>query len=138
MYYSIVLLSIICLSFNCVTKSNLALLLYFGVNTMVKNLRKLRMSKGVSQQTLADYLGIAQQSFNRYEKDKIEPDIASLILLADYFNTTVDYLIGHTPPEDPQELELTKDEWALLRDYRQLSESERESIRLVINNYLKE
>lgn len=105
---------------------------------MVKNLRKLRMSKGDSQQKIADYLGIAQQSFNQYEKGKFEPDICSLILLADYFNTTVDYLIGHTPPESPEELDLTKDEWALLRDYRQLSESEKESIRLVIKNYLKE
>lgn len=105
---------------------------------MVKNLRKLRMSKGDSQQKIADYLGIAQQSFNQYEKGKFEPDICSLILLADYFNTTVDYLIGHTPPESPEELDLTKDEWALLRDYRQLSDSEKESIRLVIKNYLKE
>lgn len=105
---------------------------------MVKNLRKLRMSKGDSQQKIADYLGIAQQSFNQYEKGKFEPDICSLILLADYFGTTVDYLIGHTPPESPEELDLTKDEWALLRDYRQLSESEKESIRLVIKNYLKE
>lgn len=104
---------------------------------MVKNLRKLRMSNGVSQEKLAEFLGITQQSINRYERHKIEPDIETMILMADYFNTTVDYLIGHTPPEDPQELELTKDEWALLRDYRQLSESERESIRLVINNYLK-
>lgn len=105
---------------------------------MVKNLRKLRMSKGDSQQKIADYLGIAQQSFNQYEKGKFEPDICSLILLADYFGTTVDYLIGHTPPESPEELDLSKDEWALLRGYRRLSESERESIRLVIKNYLKE
>lgn len=104
---------------------------------MVKNLRKLRMSKGDSQQKLADYLGIAQQSFNQYEKGKFEPDICSLILLADYFGTTVDYLIGHTPPEDPQEPELTRDEWALLRSYRRLSESEKESIRQVMKNYLK-
>lgn len=105
---------------------------------MVKNLRKLRMNKGVSQQKIADYLGITQQSFNRYEKGKFEPDIGNLILLADYFNTTVDYLVGHTPADSSDELDLTKDEWALLRSFRQLSESEKDSIRLVMKNYLKE
>ncbi len=86
--------------------------------------------------TIADYLGITQQSVNRYEKQKFEPDIGTLILLADYFETTVDYLIGHTP-SGAAGLELSKEEWALLRDYRGLDEGEKESIRLVIKNYLK-
>lgn len=105
---------------------------------MVKNLRKLRMSKGVSQQALGDFLGMSQQAINRYERHKVEPDIYTLTLLADYFDTTVDYLIGHTPAEGCGEPELTKEEWALLRGYRQLSEGEKESIRLIIKNYLKE
>lgn len=43
-----------------------------------------------------------------------------------------------TPADDPETPEPDKEEWALLRGYRRLSESERESIRLVIKNYLKE
>lgn len=106
---------------------------------MVKNLRQLRMSKGISQQALADFLNISQQSINKYERHKIEPDIGTLIILADYFGTTVDYLIGHTPTADnSQDLELSKDEWRLLRDYRRLSREEKDSIDLVIKNYLKE
>lgn len=105
---------------------------------MVKNLRKLREIKGISQQKLADILGITQQSIYKYEKLKIEPDIGTLVVMADYFNTTVDYLIGHTPSTTSDEPELTREEWALLRSYRQLSESEKESIRMVIKNYLKE
>lgn len=105
---------------------------------MVKNLRSLRMKKGISQEKLAEFLGISQQSINRYERHKVEPDIGTLILLADYFGTTVDYLVGHTPPDCPEELDLTKDEWALLRGYRRLTESQMESIRLVMKNYLEE
>lgn len=106
---------------------------------MVENLRKLRMSKGISQQKLADVLGTTQQSIYKYEKYKIEPDIGTLIRLADYFGTTVDYLIGHTPSADnSQDLELSKDEWRLLRDYRRLSREEKDSIDLIIKNYLKE
>ena len=110
---------------------------------MVRNLRQLRMSKGVSQQKLADMIGVTQQAINRYERHKIEPDIRTLILLADYFDTTVDYLIGHTPTaaagSDPSAgAELTQEEWALVRGFRQLTKPERDSILLIIKNYRKE
>lgn len=106
---------------------------------MVENLRKLRISKGISQQKLGDVLGITQQSVYKYEKEKIEPDIATLILLADYFGTNVDYLVGHTPATEgaPPDLDLTWEEWALLRDFRALTKEEKESILLVVKNYLQ-
>lgn len=108
---------------------------------MVKNLRQLRLSKGISQQKLADMLGITQQAINRYERQKIEPDIATLIALADYFGTTVDYLVGHDPKQDgkrPQEdFEPNREEWALLRDYRKLTKGEKDSILAVIQNYIR-
>lgn len=109
---------------------------------MVSNLRRLRISKGISQQQLADMIGVTQQAINRYERHKTEPDIRTLILMADYFGTTVDYLIGHTPTaagSDPSAgAELTQEEWALVRGFRQLTKPEKDSILLVIKNYRKE
>lgn len=107
---------------------------------MVKNLRMLRVSRNLSQQQLADVVGVSQQSINKYEKQKIEPDISTLIALADYFGTTVDFLIGHTSSTacDPQQdLEFSKSELALVRDFRRLSGDEKKSIQLVMQNYLK-
>ena len=107
---------------------------------MVKNLRKLRAAQGVSQQRLAEAIGTSQQSINKYENHNIEPDIAGLTALADYFGTTVDYLIGHTACEanSPlEELELSREEFALVQDYRRLSPEEKKSIRLVVQNYLR-
>ena len=51
---------------------------------MIKNLKELRIQKGISQQKLADVIGISQQSINKYENHNIEPDIATLILIANY------------------------------------------------------
>lgn len=107
---------------------------------MVKNLRSLRLLKGISQQKLADALNITQQAIFKYEKQKNEPDIQTLIALADYFGSTVDFLIGHTPPSaggPQQELELSKEELSLLQDWRRLSASEKKSIHLVVQNYLQ-
>ena len=63
---------------------------------MLKNLKKLREEKGISQKQLADVVSVSQQSINKYENHNIEPDIDTLIKMADYFETSVDYIIGHS------------------------------------------
>lgn len=107
---------------------------------MVKNLRKLRNFKGISQQQLADAVGSTQQSINKYENHGIEPDIYLLTRFADYFETTIDYLVGHTPPTsnqiDIEELELSKEEYALIRNYRKMSKDEKEAVRMIIRSFL--
>ncbi len=106
---------------------------------MVKNLKALRTEKSLSQQKLADALGLSQQSIYKYETQWCEPDIDMLIKLADFFGTSVDYLIGHSDinrkiePVSPYDL--NTDEAALIDTYRNLSPEEKESIHLIIKNY---
>ncbi|MCM1149103.1 MAG: helix-turn-helix domain-containing protein [Butyricicoccus sp.] len=107
---------------------------------MVKNLRKLRINAKLTQQELADAIGITQQSINKYENHGVEPDIYMLIKLSDYFHTTVDYLVGHTPVPDQiatEELELNCAELSFIKDFRSLSDNEKKSIQLVVKNYLR-
>lgn len=66
----------------------------------MKNLKSLRLSKGLSQLKLAELFNISQQSIYKYENGLAEPDIDALIKLADYFETSVDYLIGHSQSSD--------------------------------------
>lgn len=61
---------------------------------MVKNLKQLREEHGLSQQKLAEQLGLTQQAIYKYERTSVEPDIDTLIALADLLHTTVDHLIG--------------------------------------------
>ena len=63
---------------------------------MIKNLKLLREEKGWSQQKLADMLNISQQAVFKYEQKSNEPDISTLIRLADIFEVSVDFLIGNT------------------------------------------
>lgn len=108
---------------------------------MVRNLKALRLSKGLSQQQLADVIGTTQQSINKYENHSTEPDIDTLIRLADYFEITVDELVGHVVTDGPSPLEKTiptHKESLFLQDLRKLTRDEQESIRLIIKNYLKD
>lgn len=59
----------------------------------LKELRKLR---GISQLKLALDLNTNQNTISRYETGEREPGINELIKIADYFNVSVDYLIGRT------------------------------------------
>ena len=66
---------------------------------MVANLKKLRSEYNISQQQLADVIGVSQQSINKYENHKIEPDIETLKTMANFFNTSIDYLVGYKENE---------------------------------------
>lgn len=105
---------------------------------MVRHLKELRAEKGISQQQLAKVLGISQQSVNKYENHKIEPDIATLVAIADYFAVSIDYLVGRVDPEDGTDprLELSATESMLIEGYRNLSATERKCIHILINTYV--
>ena len=57
-------------------------------------LKELRESKRLTQKEVAEIIGYSEISYARYEKGEREPDITTLCKLAEYFNVTVDYLIG--------------------------------------------
>lgn len=61
---------------------------------MKTRLRELRKSHGQKQKQLADLLGVSQMQISRYERGKQEPDIKTLIKLANYYGVTIDYLVG--------------------------------------------
>ena len=108
---------------------------------MVYNLKLLRQLHGISQQRLAEAIGATQQSINKYENHATEPDIAMLIQIADFFHTSVDFLIGHSEAQAESEgvpvFKLNADEIRLVNQYRQLSHKEKDSIHLVMENYCK-
>jgi len=107
---------------------------------MLPNLKLLRKESGISQQKLADSIGMSQQSINQYENHDIEPDIMTLCKLADYFETSVDYLIGHTDIrnhiEPTSAYHLNADEGAIIDRYRALTPKERACVAQVIDTLL--
>ncbi len=59
-------------------------------------IREMRENSDLNQKTLAAYLKITQQTYSRYETGELRPSIYIMDSLADFYNTTVDYLIGRT------------------------------------------
>ncbi len=59
-----------------------------------KRLREMRMKRNLTQQKLADTLGIALRSYQCYETGTRTPCYDLLILIADTLNVSLDYLLG--------------------------------------------
>ena len=59
-------------------------------------LKSLRKSRKISQLKLALDLNMNQNTISRYEKMEREADYETLIRFADYFNVSIDYLLGRT------------------------------------------
>lgn len=59
-----------------------------------ERIRLLRTENNLSQMTLASKIQSNQKQISKWERGKIEPNIDMLARLADYFETSVDYLIG--------------------------------------------
>ena len=64
-----------------------------------QRLYDLRKKAGLSQEGLADLLGVTRQAVQKWEAGASRPDMDNLAALARYFNVTLDYLVtGEEPP----------------------------------------
>lgn len=61
-------------------------------------IQSLRKSRGISQEELADKIGVSRQAVSKWESAQSTPDIEKIILLSNYFETTTDYLLKGTEP----------------------------------------
>ena len=64
-------------------------------------LRDLREDRDLKQAALANYLQIHQTTYSDYELGKLNVPINVLHALADYYDTSIDYLLGRTPEKKP-------------------------------------
>lgn len=60
----------------------------------IKNLKELRENKNLTQENIAEILGMKRQQYYRYETGKRELPINCLVKLAEFYNTSTDEILG--------------------------------------------
>ncbi len=64
-------------------------------------IKELRVDKDKTQQELADYLGLTRSRYSNYENEIRSIPIEVLVRIADFYNTSVDYLLRRTDDPTP-------------------------------------
>ncbi len=107
----------------------------------MKNLKLLRQQKNLSQARLAEMFHITQQSIWKYENGLSQPDLNLLIQFADYFDTSIDYLVGYTDNPRKNEYlikeELNAEEYKYLSQLRNVSPELREVLSTLCDLFLE-
>lgn len=67
----------------------------------MNRLKDLREDKDLKQEDVARFLNISQTNYSKYELGKINIPISSLIKLSEFYNTSIDYLLGLTNETKP-------------------------------------
>lgn len=74
----------------------------------IERLKEIRKDHDLTQTDIAKYLGMKQQQYSEYEIGKRVIPIESLSKLADYYNTSIDYLVGRTDERRPYKKSILK------------------------------
>lgn len=99
-----------------------------------RNLERIRKDHKISQAKLGEMLGLTQQMISSYEKDMSSPNIEVLVRIADYFNVSLDTLVGHTPPNPDND----SPEIRLIHYFQELTSSDKEKCLTIIHTLLKD
>lgn len=84
-----------------------------------ERLREVRGAKGVSQQKTATAIGVSKNNYQCYEYGKKFPSFSTLPRIADFFNVSIDYLVGRSDdPHLPRMDEETKRLFLALRELK--------------------
>lgn len=99
-------------------------------------IRELREARKIKQKEMAEYLHVPNNTYNQWENGKRQPDNDMLIKIANFFDVTVDYLLGSetSNKKSPSNDGLAPDEQAVLNIYKMTPPEKRlDFIRQLIN-----
>ena len=92
-------------------------------------LKLLRENNKLTKTELCKRLNVIYTTYNNWEVNASKPQIPDLCMLADFYNVTVDYLVGHSVKEIP-----VTEMQALQKKYNRLSDKERRLINVLIDS----
>jgi transcriptional regulator with XRE-family HTH domain len=106
-------------------------------------LKELRSKKEISQRDLAKLLKLSPSTIAMYETGQREPDAETLKKIADFFNTTTDYLLGRTDDPNPPEKTIDDEIMSIMRamgpdvaimfyDLKGMTDDEKENLKIFL------
>lgn len=99
----------------------------------MNRLKELRNSCGMKQKVLADILGTTQQNISRYEQDITTVPASGLVVISNYFDISVDYLLGLSDVKEVARecdaLKKSSEYDSLIKNIKTLSAADQKTVR---------
>lgn len=95
-------------------------------------LKELRKTNKITQQKIADKLNIPQTTYSNYEQGIRTPDNETLCRLADFYDVSVDYLLGRV---EPAAEDMADDARMIARKYEKLTDKQKAFIQSAIDTW---
>lgn len=99
----------------------------------MNRIKFLREEKGMYQKDLAKLLNVSVPAINYYENEKRSIDTKTAVLLAEYFNVSIDYLLGKSDIRNPKEVNICEADVAFVNGIEGLNETNK----MIIKNTLE-
>lgn len=107
----------------------------------MENIKKLREENNMTQQQLADKINATQQAICKYESGKSIPSVDMLERIADYFNTSMDYVVGKSQSKDVKymidSMEFSGNDRDFIKRYLTLNDKDKKYLSIFLNSMLK-
>ena len=103
----------------------------------IERLKKLRKKEKLTQKDIATFLNISQPAYQQFESGKKKMNLETMEKLADYFNVSIDYLLGNTDIPD-LDLEIDIDnaiDNSVAYDGTPITDNDREIIKDFLKDY---
>ncbi len=102
-----------------------------------QRLRDLREDADKTQQEIADYLGTSAQHYGKYESGKAEIPLERAVMLAKYYNVSLDYIAGISSIRHPLDLDNLSSPAEILSDkITQLSDNEKQAVKDTLSSVI--
>jgi transcriptional regulator with XRE-family HTH domain len=116
------------------------------MSSIGSRIRDLRIKRGLTQDQIAEQLGMNRANFSNYERDVAVPPAETLLKIADILHTTTDFLLGRKEADMQNALDVARNEnekdfLIMARHTEEIPEDVRESLKKfissTIDSYLK-
>ena len=95
-------------------------------------LRELRKEKNITMKKIGEIIGVSESAVSQYENGKRQPDHETLTKLADFFEVSIDYILGRTDDryQKPGEENIKFDEftYAMYNESKELTEEDKQAL----------
>jgi repressor LexA len=98
----------------------------------MQNLKMLREERSMSQQALADHIGVDRTSIGKYEKHGVLPSKEVLFKMADFFGVSIDFILGYNSKPNSNYMLVSTAQKQLLNLYKNANQQAQETALIIL------